>query len=208
MKTSSLVGIILVLSGTLALEIWESGYFMRLAPFGAYTPFVTLGLLLAIPIVAATATLKAIRAKRPAIHRAGMVAVIVAIALLPLFTPSGVSGFERRIRQTSDAEWLRPAVDVQRMLCDSTTKRQLPCSSDRHRNRRIAMKLAQTHPVLRLGEFPPRLYAGENSVDVSWGNGLNGTLAVHITTNPAAEVRTPSNGREKRISDVVRISWD
>ena len=208
MKIAALIGFAFAVSATLAIERWVSGYFIQLAPFGFFTPLVMLGLLLTLLALVIWLIVTTVRASRPIGQKSALVLIILVIALLPFFTPSSLSGFEHRVRQTSDASWLDLAREVQRMHRARTEKKNLLDFADREWSSQTAQKLAETHPILKLGDFPPVLLVEEDSVYFMWGSGLIGTLAVNVSTNPDVAVRTPSSDRGKRISNVVAISWD
>lgn len=184
------------------------GYLIRLAPLGIFTPayyFIFFAALLTLVVLSLVV---AIRVQRPAIQRVALVLVVLAIAYLPFAAAFSLKGFEYRVRQTSDASWLKLAVDAQAMLRASTSNHQLPRYPGQNWNRHFVVKLAEEHSVLKLGDFPPKLFVNEDSVSIDWGSGLIGTRAVHISTIRNAAALNPSVVGTKRISDVVTISWE
>ena len=208
MKFSTLIGITLTVSGTLAVSELALGYFIRLAPLGLLTPLFYLALVLALLILVVSSIVAATRSRSPARERLAFVLVIFAIACLPWVKIWTIEGFEYRVRQTNDASWMRLATDAQEMLRASTPNRQLPDYPDHDWNRRYVLELAKSHPVLRLGDFPPKLFVEEDSVSIDWGSGLIGSRSVHISTGSNDARLKPQGDRSRRISDVVTIGWD
>lgn len=211
MKPHALLGATVVLLLALALVAgrWVSGYFVRLELFGSLSPFVELGALLALVLFAGATVALAGLGKHSLRQKTILAAIVLAVASTPWLAPWRVKGFEHRMTQTSDAEWLMLADDARRLLRATTADSQLPRHPDHEWNRRHVAKLAEAHPVLRLGEFPPKLFVSEDLVGVYWGSGLVGTLAVDIRSDPSGE--PPAAGgqfRSKAATAHIAITWE
>ncbi len=203
------VVVVFLLSVASVAGLWLSGYFILLIPFGLFSPFAELGLALAL-IFFAIASVILVGLGKHSSHQRMIVALgVLVIASLPWATSWRINGFEFRIKQTSDADWLTLADDARTLLRGSTADGQLPRHPGLHWNRQYVVKLAESHPVLRLGDFPPKLFVDEDSVGIYWGSGLIGTWAVDISSEPSSEPPV-SDGyfTRRRVSDHVTLTWE
>lgn len=211
MKLSTIVSVVVVflLSGASAAGLWVSGYLILLAPLGVFSPFGEIALALGLILSAAASAILVSVGKRSLRQRVILAIGVLAMASLPWTTPWRLNGFESRVKQTSDAEWLKIANDARDLLRATAPDGQLPRHPDSNWNRKYVAKLAESHSVLRLGDFPPKLFVTDDSVGVYWGSGLIGTLAVDISTEPSSEPPA-SDGffRRKRISKHVTLTWE
>jgi len=211
MKTLAIWSIVLaaLLSVALAAGLWTSGYFIVLAPFGVLSPFAELALFLALILLAVASAALLLAGKRPLPQRVLFVLCVMAMASLPWAAPWQLQGFQSRIKQMSDAEWLQIADDARDLIRASTADGQLPRGPDHNWNRQYVAQLVDSHDVLGLGDFPPKLFVSEDAVGIYWGSGLIGTLAVEVYSAPTRE--EPVSGgfhKRKSLSDHVALVWD
>lgn len=185
---------------------------MVLAPLGLWTPFAVLGIVFVLVLLALSSIIHLGVGKEPFRQRLAFSAgaiVALAIAVLPWATSLKVKAFEFRVKQTSESEWLRLAEDARRLVRASSEDGQLPSRPDNDWNRGYVRYLADSHPILRLGDFPPKLFVTEEMVGVYWGTGLIGTLAVDVSFAPSAGgPEFDGFFRRKEVSDHLAIVWE
>lgn len=211
MKSPAISGAVAVilLSAASVAGLWVSGYFILLVPLGVFSPFVELAIALALIVLAVASAILVGVSKRPLHQRMILAIGVLTFASLPWTAPWRLKGFESRVKQTSDTEWIRLADDARDLLRASTADGRLPRQPGLDWNRRYVAELAGSHPILRLGEFPPKLFVAEHSVGVYWGSGLVGTLAVDISSEASSEPPASSGSfRRKRVSDHVTLAWE
>lgn len=198
-----------LLSAVVVSGLWASGYHIRLVPFGRFSPFAELALFGALMLFALASLILVVVARLPRLRRAILVVAILAMTWLPWAAPWRLMGFESRILGTRDEAWLKLADDARSLMRASTPDGQLPRHPGVHWNRQYVARLAEAHPVLRLGDFPPKLFVGEDSFGVYWGSGLIGTLAVDISSSARSDPPAPDGyfGR-KRVTGHVTLVWE
>ena len=185
---------------------WSSGYFALLAPFSILTPLVLIGIFLSLAALTLVTLVLLCIGRQGFRDRAIFAAVALVAASLPFWSSLQLAGFEFRVRQMTEVQWQRLADDVRQAKADADSD----ASNGRRRDqwdRDISIALAATHPVLAIGDFPPKLSIRKEHVGVYWGSGLIGTLAVEVSVEPQPAL---SRGYRQRtlIYDRVVMVWD
>ena len=128
MRLPTILSVVAVslLSVMSVLEQWVRGYFILFMPFGFYTPLVNLTLSLALIISGFAATIFACRGEPSKVRRAFVVACFLTIVCLPWLTSWQLHGFESRVSQTTDREWLQIADEARSLIRSSTPDGRLP----------------------------------------------------------------------------------
>ena len=190
--------------GLMAMQ-WTSGYFVRLLPLSIFTPVVMLVAFLLLAMLTLGALAFLCVGKRRFRDRAAFAAAILVAAILPFPTSLQLAGFEFRIRQTPEADWQRLADDARRLkhLSDSG---QPGVGRGKQWNRHIVEGLANSHPIVSFGDFPPKLSIRESHVGVYWGSGMIGTLAVEISVENRPAVPDGYHRRKKIYDRVTMVS--
>jgi len=152
---------------------FASGYFASLAPLSLATPFVGIGLALLVLIMAGALVYRLFAGKEILSKRAIPVAIALIFTAVCLQIPSQEVGFRHRMAQTSEAQWIALAGEARAAVATDAR------SSDIW-HRKTVRDLAKTHPVLALGDWPPKLFVSKSMTSFYWGSGLVGTLGVDV----------------------------
>lgn len=194
----------LLLSAAFVLAKWLSGYFI--------SPLASVGIsmicVLSSIVVAAGAISHLIAGQRVLRQRVSIFLGTLAIASLPFLASFDLEGFEYRIRQVSESEWLEIAGNARSLILASSDDGKLPRHPVRNWNREYVEQLANSYPILKLGDVTPKLFVGEDNVGVYWGSGVVGTLAVDISSTSIDQPYV-SDGffQRKKIYDHVALVW-
>jgi hypothetical protein len=154
-------------------------------PFGLFTPFVILPMLLYAALVAPAAIVSlSLSRKFRATTRSTLAAIalsflgsMIAVPIPP--TPSADDAFEWRMGTFSEAQFQALAHDIRRELEDRRLEKQ-PRESDDAIRRRVVQSLRNEHAILRIDGFRPRFFVREDRVSIYWASGLTGGFEVTV----------------------------
>lgn len=116
----------------------------------------------------------------------------LGLGLLALIGPAVVLGGPRlfsaydaavyRLKGIPETEYHRLAADVVAELEAQGVRMLsgLPAAGEAQ----IPLSLVESHRILTISRFPPRILAGDRSVSVSWGSGLTGGYTIAISQKP------------------------
>lgn len=196
---------LLLLMALLATGKWLTGYLVR--PLDHV--FVSMAAGLLSLSLASIALIHLGLGRRPLPKRVAFCVAALTLAALPVLGPSKIDGFECRMRQTGEAEWLAIADEARALIRAASADGRLPRAPLKDWNRPYTRQLSATHPVLTLGDSTPRLFVTEEHVSIDWGSGITGSLVVEVTATPPNQ-KYVAGGlyRERRIYEHVSLVWE
>lgn len=204
MKLLVTISSILLTSMAFALAKWVSGYLI----YPLISGLISMASVIAAMLMVAGAVIYLGFGRKLALRqRAAVLAGTFAIAILPFAMPYELLGFEFRVRQTSQPEWLEIADDARSLILAASGNGQLPRGPIHDWNREYVKQLAGSHPVLAAGDYTPKLFVAPDCVGIYWGSGIVGTLAVEISSSPEV---LASDGffQRRRIDDHIALVWE
>lgn len=177
---------------------WWQGYSVDVtAGLEMFFPFVYLTIV-AIPSVIACVAAVRVLQKRPVTKdQLALLSISLFVVALQLTTPSPVmAGFKARMSQFSESEFEDLANSI----------RLTPDVKNIHRDRfgeSLAETLRSNHAILRVSSWRPKIFIDPQTIQIRWGSGLTGALAVQICDeNARISVPGDASNSEKLYSNV------
>lgn len=155
---------------------WWAGYLVDVtAGLGIIFPLFFLAVALIPIIIVAIGIICMFRSAISLTERTALLVISILFVVLQFtLPPLEMSGFKARMSQFDESEFLA--------LAEAILVHQRTNGGSRARfGHDIAEALKGDHPLLRVSTWQPKIFVGPESVEIRWGSGVAGAMAVQVT---------------------------